>query len=127
MTSIYKITVEGIFVRYRNEVCCGFLSTFYISANDGLEAKSKVFLKLDQRMRDNELQSNACYIKSKYYIEEIWKSQEGNPAGEDFSSVAGFSFYKINILNFVPCLIRYFLVKIRKPGLIFSEKDTVNI
>lgn len=124
MTSIYKIIVEGIFVRYRNEMCCGFLSTFYISAKDGLEAKSKVFLKLDQRMRENELQSNVCYIKSRYYIEEIWKSEEGAPVGEEVSGVAGFSLYKINLLNFMPCLIRYFLVKIREPGRIFREKDT---
>lgn len=127
MTSMYKIIVEGIFVRYRNEMCCGFLSTFYISAKDGLEAKSKVFLKLDQRMRENELQPNVCCMKSRYYIEEIWRSEEDTPAGEEVSGVAGFSLYKINLINFVPCLIRYLLVKIRKPGHIFSERDAVSV
>jgi hypothetical protein len=127
MTSIYKIIVEGIFVRYRNEMCCGFLSTFYVSAKDGLEAKSKVFLELDQRMRENELQPNVCYMKSRYYIEEMWKSDRGAPAGEEASGVAGFSLYKINFLNFMPCLIRYLLVKIRRPGRIFSEKQTASV
>ena len=126
MTSMYKIIVEGIFVSYRNEMCCGFLSTFYISARDGLEAKSKVFLELDQRMRENEIKPNVCCIKSRYYIEEIWKSEEGDTAGEEVSGVGGFSLYKINFINFVPCLARYLLAKIRRPGHILSERDAVS-